>query len=396
MISEAKMEKENVKKALEELDREFSKETLDWLIRMYDGKSGGFYYAQSSIDNEQFEPDIESTTQVLSLLDNLGLFECPERGVTNLPEWFKDGIYNFLAKRQDEGDGYFYDPVYRLTANKAKKERNTVFVTTCLDYYIPRKTPYPTPMQRLKSDAAKKSTTDSDQSMYATKESFLNWLEEIVKKHPDSYHWGSDICSGRAMITATGHLHHCVEWLKERQNKENGTWEKVFDTTAVNGVLKICGYFNKNTEPFPNYEIYIKNLVEFTKTFVPGSAASAWNPLGSLKVILENLTEAPSPEIQETIDSGIAKMISNTTEKMREFRQPDVGFGYGRQGSSKFSNDVQVSLGLPEGDVNALSLMTLIYRDAYRISGIKSSKVWKKYYDYFFEEIKKKYDKYHI
>ena len=123
------MNNDKLEKALLELDAEFDKETLDWLIRMYDGKSGGFYYSQSSIDNEQFEPDIESTTQALSLLDNLGLFNCTAKGETDLPEWFKDGIYSFLAERQDKDDGYFYDPVYRLTANKAKKERNTVFVT---------------------------------------------------------------------------------------------------------------------------------------------------------------------------------------------------------------------------------------------------------------------------
>ena len=390
------MNNDKLEKALSELDAEFGKETLDWLIKMYDGESGGFYYSQSSIDTDRFEPDIESTTQALSLLDNLGLFECTAPGKTNLPEWFKEDIYNFLAKRQDEGDGYFYDPVYRLTANKAKKERNTVFVTTCLNWYIPKETPYPTPMQRLKSEKAKKTTADADQSMYATKESYIKWLDEIAEKQPNSYYWGSDISSGRAMITATGHLQDTVEWLKERQNKENGTWEKEFDTTAVNGVLKICGYFNKDTESFPYYDIYIKNLVEFTKTFSPASAAAAWNPLGSLKVILENLKEEPSPEIKEIIESGIADMITNTTAKMREFRQPDHGFGYGRKGSSPYSNDVEVSLGLPEGDVNALALMTLIFRDSYIIAKKPISKVWAKYYDYFFEEIKKKYDKYHI
>ncbi len=382
----------NVKlsRALATLDAEFGKETLDWLIGMYDGESGGFYYSQSSVDNEQFEPDIESTTQALSLLDHFGLFECTDLGVTNLPEWFKEDIYAFLTARQDEGDGYFYDPVYRLTANKAKKERNTVFVTTCFNWYISKKPLYPTPMERLSKSEVKSAVTDADQSMYRTKESFLAWLDEIAEKQPNSYYWGSDISSGRSMITATGHLYDTVEWLKARQNKENGTWEKEFDTTAVNGVLKICGYFNKDTESFPCYEIYIKNLVEFTKTFVPGSAAAAWNPLGSLKVILENLHEEPTPEVKEAIKSGIADMITNTTEKMREFRQPDHGFGYGRQGSSKFSNDVQVSLGLPEGDVNALALTSLIYRDAYAVAGVESSKVWADYYDYFFEEIKKK------
>jgi hypothetical protein len=197
--------------------------------------------------------------------------------------------------------------------------------------------------------------------MYESRESLYKWLEELYSTK-NSYHWGSDISAARGMITASGLLPATVEWLKEKQNKENGTWEKEFDTTAVNGVLKICGYFNKDTESFPYYDIYIKNLVEFTKVFSPASAAAAWNPLGSLKVILENLKEEPSPEIKEIIESGIADMITNTTAKMREFRQPDHGFGYGRKGSSPYSNDVEVSLGLPEGDVNALALPVLRHR----------------------------------
>ena len=384
------MENAKLSEALKVLDAEFTKETLDWLIGMYDGESGGFYYSQSSKDNEEFEPDIESTTQALSLLDHFGLFECTDHGKTNLPEWFKDDTYAFLSSRQDKDDGYFYDPVYRETANKAKKERNTVFVTSCFNWYIGKSPLYPTPMERLSKEENKKETTRADQSMYKTKESFIAWLDEIAKKQPDSYNWGSDISSGRSMITATGHLYDTVEWLKARQNKENGTWEKEFNMTAVNGVLKISGYFNKDTEPFPNYEIYVKNLVEFTKTFSPGTAAATWNPMGSLKVILDNLNEPPAPDIQKMIDEGIADMIVNTVRAMREFRQPDFGFGYGKKGSSKFSNDVQVSLGLPEGDVNALALMSLVYRDAYAIAKRPLSKVFEGYYDYFFEQIKQK------
>ena len=388
----------NVKlsRALAELDAEFDKDTLDWLIRMYDGKSGGFYYSQSSIDTDRFEPDIESTTQAISIIAKLGLCDTDSSGRHyGMPEWFVEGAYEFLSSRQEEGDGYFYDPVYRLTANKAKKERNTASVINCFDGYIYKKPLYPTPMERLKDNTVKKSSVDADLKMYSDKDSFIAWLEETVAKRGDSYCWGSDLSSARSMITAAGLLPVAVEWLKERQNKENGTWEKDFNMTAVNGVLKISGFFNKDTEDFPNYEIYAKNVIEFTKTFSPGSAAHNWNPMGSLRVILDNLRVPPSEEIKALLDDGIADMIINTTAKMREFRQPDHGFGYGRRGSSRISNEVEVSLGLPEGDVNALALMTLIFRDSYIIAKKPISKVWAKYYDYFFEEIKKKYDFYH-
>lgn len=376
--------------ALLNIDREFDLAALDWLISMYDPKSGGMYYSVSSRDNDEFEPDIESTAQTLSLLNKLGLITEGDE-VNSIPEWFRDDVYRFLSGRQEESDGYFYDPVYRTTANKAKKERNTVFARNTYAYYLGRPTPYKTPMERFAASGTQKQTTDADQSMYASKESYLAWLEEIRAKQPDSYNWGSDISSGRAMITAAGYKQTTIDWLKSIQNTENGTWEKEFNITAVNGVLKICGYFGGD-EPFPNYEIYVKNVIDFTKTFEPYSAASAWNPMGSLRVVLKTIPGGVPAHLKEKLESSIAEMIENTTMQMRKFRQPDGGFGYRKAGSSMYSNDVKVSLGLAEGDVNALALMALIYDEAYVLSDTPSSRVWEKYRDYFWEQMKAKYD----
>ena len=87
-------------------------------------------------------------------------------------------------------------------------------------------------------------------------------------------------------------------------------------------------------------------------------------------------------------------MIANTLVQMRKFRQPDHGFGYLQCGSSKISNSVVVSLGLPEGDVNALALMMLIYNEAYILTDRPRSHPWKKYRDYFWSEMKKKREPY--
>ena len=382
------MKNERIYEVLAELDREFDKEALDWLISMYDPKSGGMYYAVSSRDNEPFEPDIESTTQTLSILRNLGIVDCDENGRSTYPAWFANGAIRFLSERQDESDGYFYDPLYKETGKKDKKERNTIFAVNALTN-LGVKPPYLTAMERITGNV---NSSDSDQSMYATKESYLAWLEDISKNRPDSYYWGSDISSARAMITASGHLMTTVEWLKEKQNKENATWENEFNMTAVNGVLKICGYFGAHTEPFPNYETFVRKTVEFTKTFTPPSAASAWNPMGAVRAILTNLPTEPTPEIRAILDSGIADMIANTTVQMRRFRKPDGGFSYGPNGSAIHSNGVKVALGLPEGDVNALALMTLIYNEAYILSGVPKSNVWAKYREYFWAQMKEKYD----
>ena len=129
-------------------------------------------------------------------------------------------------------------------------------------------------------------------------------------------------------------------------------------------------------------EKYITAVLEFTKTFEPITAAGNWNPLGSFRQILKNHPNLPE-DLQKKVDEGIADMIDNTIIQMRKFRQPDHGFGYLQCGSSEISNSVKVSLGLPEGDVNALALMMLIYNEAYILTDRPRSHPWEKYRDYF-------------
>lgn len=394
------MKKIDVKSAIDELDLEFNKEALDWLISLYDANSGAYYYSASARDGEQFKPDIESLKQATSTIQTLGLVPTDENGRWVYPDWYKSRAVDFMQSRQDESDGYFYDPQYKAVSNKAKIERNTSFAISFLrgDMYV--NPLYKTPMERMelkkkenRSATEVSSNENAGLGVYESEESFLAWLDSITIGR-SSYSWGSDLSSGRSMIRAAGFEDLLVDWLIKRQNEENGTWEEEFNMTAVNGVLKLCGFFRRDTLPFPRYETYFERLIEFTKTFTPTTAAATWNPLGSMRCIIDNLP-ALSGEIKKKIDSGICEMIRNTTEKMRLFRQADGGFSYGVRGSSTYSNDVIVSTGAPEGDVNATTLMMLVYNEAHLLTGIPHSEPWKEYREYFWENMKKKYDNFY-
>ena len=119
----------NLRTALDKLDSKFGIEVIDWLAGLYDKESGGFYYAESSRDNPQFEPDIESLVQAILLLDRMGLITRDENRHFITSAAFRDASLRFLNERQCEEDGYFYDPVYKETANQAKKDRNTTFAS---------------------------------------------------------------------------------------------------------------------------------------------------------------------------------------------------------------------------------------------------------------------------
>ena len=376
-----------IRAALKKLDSKFGIEVIDWLAGLYDKESGGFYYAESSRDNPQFEPDIESLVQAILLLDRMGLITRDESRHFIAPDAFRDASLKFLDVRQNPDDGYFYDPVYRESANMAKKDRNTAFASWIYNGFG-AKTPYPLPGERL-AKATKKCTEKKGADLekrFSSEESFISWLEEISAPTRSSYSWGSDIASASDYIIASGYRPTLVKWLKEKQCKETGMWESDATPNGINGVLKICGFFCKETEPFPNADVFLKNAVEISKTFSPRSGSEAWNPLGAMVQILRSLGEVPE-DLQKLIDSSVAEIISNISDKAEEFRMPDGGYGYLKSGSSSISNDVVVSLGLLEGDVNGMSLIALIYQDAYALAGLKHPRLWEKYNEYFFKKI---------
>ena len=382
-----------LKEALALIDSKFSVETIDWLASLYDKESGGFYYAVSSRDNDEFWVDVESIVQAISILQRLGMIKCID-GVWDMPDWFRDKSIAYLQARQEETDGYFYDPQYREIADRAKKERNTGFAASCLRDDLNSEPIYKIPSERLAENkkaqtenksSEKKNDTDS---VYDSEESFLAWLDYLVASRPNSYFWGSDIASAIGMIRAAGYSRALADWLKTKQYKENGTFEKNFDMTAVNGVLKLVGAFDEVGELYPNYEVLLDKVVDFTRDFTPGTAAECWNPLGTMKPLIKSLGDDIPENIKKKLDANLAALITNIANKMDVFKKPDGGYSYAKDKSSLCSNNVVVCKALPECDVNALALMALVYLEVYDLVGVERSDVWRRYRDYFFDKIK--------
>ena len=378
--------------ALELINSKFSVDTVDWLASLYDKESGGFYYAVSSRDNDEFWVDIESIVQAISILQRLGMIKCNSDGVWDMPDWFKEKSVNYLQARQDESDGYFYDPQYREIADRAKKERNTGFARSCLEDDLNAKPLYKTPYDRLRENKASaevgKEVKNKTDSVYDSEESFVNWLNYLVESRPNSYFWGSDIASAYSMIKAAGYSKILADWLRKKQYPENGTFEKNFNMTAVNGVLKLVGVFDEVGEIYPYYEVFLDNVIDFTREFTPHTAAECWNPLGAMKPIVKNVGDRISKELREKLDKNLAELITNVANKMDAFKKPDGGYSYSKDCSSLYSNNVIVGKALPEGDVNAMALMSLVYLEVYDLVGAEHPAVWRQYKDYFFERIR--------
>ena len=365
--------------ALNFLDKKFKKAQLDWLAGLYDKDSGGFYFSESARDNEGFGPDIESVVQTISTLQRLGV-------IGKIPEWYRLEAIEFLQSRQDPDDGYFYDPQFKATANQAKKERNTGFANACLRSDLGSAPLYKLPWERRGVKEAVLMAAPEEER-YKTRENFLAWLNEIYATSINSYYWGSDVASAANMIKAYGRTGDLIEWLKEKQNPKTGMWEDTPSADGINGVLKISGFFNKNTEPYPNADAFIENCISISKTYVPRHASEAWNPLGALKAVKESYGDSLDYKLNGKIKNALPKIIQNIASSMDLFLMPDGGYGYTQYGSSSYSNDVLVSLGVREGDANAMSLMSLLYHNSYSLAGVTPGNVWKGYTDYFWNRL---------
>ena len=369
---------EAISLALQKLDSKFSKETLDWFINQYDTVSGGYFFAPSSRDYGEFAADIESTVQAISIIKNMGL---QGGGTYGFSEDYRNKAISFLQSRQDIEDGYFYDPQFKPT-NSAKRDRNTMFAVASLRTDLKSTPLYPTPEERMASQAILLSVDER----FRSEENFLAWLEEIYINRPNSYFWGSDLSAAKSMIEAAGYTDILIEWLLDKQYA-NGSWEETFDDVAVNGILKISGFFNTSTVPYPNFEVMMNNMIEYSLEFTPASASHIWNPLGAMRVAINSYGGNVDGAVKRKLKKSLAQIISNVADKMDIFLMPDYGYGYYPSGSSIYSNDVVVGLGLKEGDVNALSMMTLVYVDAYNLANKRCSYVWSGYKDYFWEKI---------
>jgi len=134
--------------ALAELDKKFDKSVMDWCISMYDPIEGGFYFAASARDNQGFAADIESTAQMVGIMDYMGIITPGNPPSSVMPQEIKDKLVNFMQVRQDPDDGYFYDKQFGKNVSDSKKARNLSMATSIIRRFGGQPL-YPTPIERM-------------------------------------------------------------------------------------------------------------------------------------------------------------------------------------------------------------------------------------------------------
>ena len=121
--------------ALKDMDADlFGQDIYLWLARLYDQKTGAFYYSNSARDNYGFLPDIESTSQALTILYRLGITSS-SNGRYILTEEERARLGAWIQMCQSGRDGYYYHPQWGTNIGDSRKGRDLGNFTNHLNYH---------------------------------------------------------------------------------------------------------------------------------------------------------------------------------------------------------------------------------------------------------------------
>ncbi|MBO5101480.1 MAG: hypothetical protein J6C39_03025 [Clostridia bacterium] len=396
--------------ALEEHYALFDERFYLWLADLYEPGVGGFYYSGSARDAEGYLPDIESTVQALTFLDNSGMTDSVGGWQYAFSQRTEDRILSFVKGLQSPEDGYFYHPQWEgLTYIPSRLARDVnwadcVFSVFSEKYYSVFKEQgisdaervermkkymplYNTPSGRagslgeprkgiLKSNAG--GSAEKWTPQLRSLEAFRDYLysKNLLEQ---SYNVGNEIGSqcnqikqrDREALLAgepVGYEATVKELFDSAVNPENGLWEKRVRYDSVNGLMKIASFYNAMGWEMPYPERGIESAISIAALAsadcdgkTASNAVDVYNPWVAISKIFKNINDFGSASSRERakgyramLNGSAAEMIRATTKKNRAFSKSDGSFGY-HSGETTCTHSQRMPVAPPingYGDVN--------------------------------------------
>ncbi len=324
------MQGENYISALKKFDSLY-KDFYNWLAGQYDSKYGGFYYARSSKGNEEFQPDIESTAQAISILNRSDL-------INSMPKWMKEQIIEFFQKRQTP-EGYFLDPHNNMYEVDRMVARAVGYSSNCLKILGARPL-YPLPGVK---------GLDSLPYYMKSLEIYRKWMDE----RPWDYSWMA--CDN---ISASGNFIRSLpdgerkqfldmvwKYLEDHQDSETGMWGDGRPYIKISGAFKLALFYQGFNKPMPRAEKIYQYLLKTLKEDISEDMCWTRNPMDLLVEL--------KPQIGSYSDKDTNEILTVTYNNLKKYLKPDGGFSRHVEYSLEVPNNVPLGKGLIEGDMNA-------------------------------------------
>ena len=369
---------------------------------------GAFYYANSARDYKGFLPDMENTYFILNWMQANGALKSYAKA---LPDDIKAKLIKFTQSLQSEADGYFYHPQWGTNITTDRRGRDLRNATAVLEA-LGAKALYPTALDRLENKSvsaltkrlgisaaaavsAVLATTDFEDSLGSAEE-YMAWLIEVTG--------GEDMFEGsngahvinavQGQIEAAGYLEITLDYLDSQQEllftqmkeaydinpvdnpEPTGLWQRTIDYNAVWGLLKLAPFYTSGNREIKYAEYAMKTCVKCIMidadeggNYHMNDVYNQWSSASNLVKNVQKHNPALLSTIYAIAHENSTDMIRNTVDKLAKFIQDDGTYGYNQGTSAPALYGSLVSLGLPEGDVNATNLASSMYRSVFTVFG---------------------------
>ncbi len=394
----------------------------EWLVSLYDGETGGFYYCSSARDADGYLPDLESTSQALSILSEIGAI--PTDNVNEiLTDSVREGLIRFTLDRQSSEDGYFYHPQWpqgRENLNTDRYGRDQGNATSILrrircerdeaGEYIStpprfctvngvkcarhRGTDACCTFAKNESAASTTSEPKSDKHpVYTDRAAFSAWLEKYnASIHEDSGR-AHNLAALYPEIKMHGYLDILLEHLDRKQAElfdeqvrlgetPSGIWQRRMDYRAVWGTYKYTYIFNAVDHPLDlKYVPYMVdsciNVIKLPplKNYAYNDLMNQWSAISTIIANVRRFHgDAEAEKIHARVRSGVAELVRNSLEKMLPFKMEDGAFCNKVSGvTTPMIYGVPIAVGdVAEGNVNSTHILLNMYFSICRVIGAPS------------------------
>lgn len=333
----------------------------DWLAGQVDHRTGGFYYARSSFDMTDFEPDIESTKMALNIIARSELFE-------QLPSLVREQMIRFFQQKQDAASGFFYDRDPNMRHDEVMVMRAYGYATGGLRQ-LGGEPLYPLP-----------DGLQTAPDYLESPETYVAWLQSVDLRNS----WrGCDLLG-----TPNHHLLRMSEqarrpyidaayrYFTSIQDPDTGLWGGGNLYIRISGTFKLRSFFRLFRLPVPHVDRIYRSLLDCLRNEEAEDMCWVRNPMDLLYSFRGQLT-IPARELTE--------ILQITYDNLQRFLKPDGGFSRELQHSPPAPNVAQVKAGeyypympkpvpigqgLVEGDMNAGTQALWIREISHTLSGI--------------------------
>lgn len=397
-----------------------------WVVSLFDPERGGFYYSKSARDTDGYLPDLESTSQALSVLSEIGAVPTDKLNEI-LPESVRAGIVEFARELQSPVDGYFYHPQWPSGKENLNTDRygrdvqsaSSIFHRVKYDkdgdgvaeqqypkycmidgrrcrehleteekcVFPKNGAPIPEPMQNKTEEAPKPS---ANHPVYTSESDFLAWLTEYNSTIFKDSGRAHNLAALVNEIAIHGYQNVLIDYLDDKQEElyleqvrlgeePTGIWQRNIDYRAVWGVYKYLYLYNNYGRAISLK--YVPLMVETCLKVIslPPLQNYAFNDLmnqwSAISEIMANVERHHGKEeaekILDTVRENAAELVRNSLAKMLPFKMEDGSFCNSVKGVTTpviYGTPIAVG-GIAEGNMNATHILLRMYFSICRVLG---------------------------